>query len=49
MWLLEEKNATKIYKALVNNSNIHLSTDQTIRNIVSKIKDNVIFILIFKA
>ena len=32
------KNATKIYKAIINNTNIHLSTDQTIRNIILKIR-----------
>ena len=26
MWLIDEKKATKIYKAIINNTNIHLST-----------------------
>ena len=38
MWLIDEKNATKIYNAIINNTNIHLSTDQTIRNIILKIR-----------
>ena len=38
MWLIDEKNATKIYKAIINNTNIHLSTDQTICNIFLKIR-----------
>ena len=37
-WLLEENNATKIYNKIVNNTTIHISDDQTIRNILLKLR-----------
>ena len=40
-WLLGEQNATKIYKAKSNNSTIHISEEQTIRNILIKIRQTI--------
>ena len=41
IWLLGEQNATKIYKAISNNSTIHESDEQTIRNILIKLRQTI--------
>ena len=41
MWLLGEQNPTKIYKAISNNSTIHESDEQTIRNILIKLRQTI--------
>ena len=41
MWLLDELNASKIYKSITNNSIIHISDEQTIRNILIKLRQTI--------
>lgn len=38
LWLIGEKNATNIYKNLVGNSGIRITDNQTIRNILTKLR-----------
>lgn len=38
LWLLGEKNATNIYKNLVENSEITIIDNQTVRNILTKLR-----------
>ena len=45
IWLLGEQNATKIYMAISNNSTIHVSVEQTIRNILIKLRQIIAYFL----
>ena len=41
MWLIGEQNATKIYKAISNNYTFHVSDEQTIINILIKLRQTI--------
>ena len=45
MWLLDELNASKIYKSITNNSAINISDEQTIRNILIKLRQAIAYFL----
>ena len=41
MSIIEQKNATQIFKNLINNSSIHMTDEQTIRNILIKLRQTI--------
>ena len=45
MWLLDEINASKIYKSITNNSTVNISDEQTIRNILIKLRQAIAYFL----